>query len=140
MYNESITELNKRLKSVTKEHSKAQKRVTELQKEMDLIADLIKAKKEHKASKLKGIHKTDIPASWDKDMFYEQKVIYAINESGGEASVNAVTDYIGKLEKRNDLDALYRRIQQVIIKLTKEYKVIKFGKYGSSYKLNIIDE
>lgn len=140
MYNESITELGKRLKLVAKEHRKAQNRVTELQKEMDLIGELLKAKKEHKALKLKGIHKTDIPASWDKDMFYEQKVIYAINESGGEASVNTITEYIGKLEKRNDLDALYRRIQQVIIKITKEHKVIKIGKYASTYKLNIIDE
>jgi hypothetical protein len=140
MISESLAELNKKLKELKKKQLLAHKEAAKADAEVNVLENLIKVKKERKVkAKVKGIYRDEIPTVFSDDLFMEQQIIFAIDIlKTPTAHEIAQFIHLGSIG-RHTLDAAYKRAQQVVIKLVKEQKAIKIGKYNSRYKLNIID-
>src|ERR1700741_857150 len=99
MIDDSITELNKRLKKLRKEQASLQKKLKETEFDIGLIEDFIKLKKERKSvlHYVNGLYKKEIPLSFNKEMFNEKKVIYAINALTN-GNVREISNFIHEIE------------------------------------------
>jgi hypothetical protein len=140
MNSESLLELTKRLRDLKKKQIQVHKEADKIDSEINILENIVKLKTERKVkSKIKGIYKDEIPTDYNDDLFKEQKVIFIINQLKAP-TVREIAQFmhIASSGKESE-DSLYKRAQQVVIKLGKEHKVLKIGDYNSKYKLNIID-
>jgi hypothetical protein len=143
MIKESVAELKQIQKDLNKRRLEILKELKQIDDDLSLVEGVILIRsgkiQSEKNEKNGGISKEEIPEKYDISLFQEKKIIYAISILK-EATVKELADYMHKQEKNSDYDALYKRAQQVVIRLTKENKLIKIGDYASKYKLNMINK
>lgn len=79
-----------------------------------------------------------IPSEYDKESRWEDRIIWVLNKRK-QATIKEITVEILKQEKmsKEEFDPTYKKIQQVILRMLNDIKVIKLGTYNSKYKLNI---
>ncbi len=133
MLKETIQGLQKMQRDLQIKYVATIKELKSIEQEMKLVENIIKLKK----GKI-GLSKEEIPEKYDNELFQDKKVIFVIKTLQA-ASVKEIADYMHKKEKGSDYKSIYARAQQVVIKLTKENKIIKIGNYASKYKLNMIE-
>jgi len=141
MIKETLPELKIILSDLEKTKKSILKELAEVEQDIFLTKNVIRMKKGLAPLIEVGdteLENNEIPEEYSNDLFQDQKVIYTVHTLK-EASVKQIAEYMHKMEHGSVYDSVYKRAQQVVMRLTKENKLIKIGKYASKYKINRIE-
>lgn len=135
MGKETIQTLKDLESSLLKRQDKAKQELIETNRELEMVRDLIRRMGKVVIGKGDKDDKEKIPPKYEMTMNQEKKVAYILFRLD-EGDVKDIAEEMHRLEKGSDYESIYRRVQQVIIRMKKQFKVIGTGDYGSKYKLS----
>ena len=134
MAKETISALKELEKSIENRRNKAKIELNDCEKELVMVREIINKIGKESTGKKADV-KEDVSPHYNIDMHQEKKVVYIIYELR-EGTVKEIAERMQKVEKASDYDSIYHRVQQVIVRLKKQNKIIATGDYGKKYKLN----
>lgn len=134
---DKISKIDKELKILQKEKKIKLEDLAELESNIQMLEASLKLEKERSILVGRiGISREDIPPKYYLDIFQHLKVIFILNELG-EANVKTIADYMHKKESHVSYKKMYTTALHMVLKLYKEHKLNKIGKYKSKYSLII---
>ena len=136
MTNDTIQQLKDLENSLLKRRDKAKQELISTEKDLEMVRDVIKKMGKKPAADGKTDDREIIPTEYKMNMHQEKKVAYILRKLK-EGDVKDISEHMHQLEKDSDYDSIYRRVQQVVIRMKKQMKITGTGDYGSKYKLNV---
>ncbi|HXD94264.1 MAG TPA: hypothetical protein VNX01_13715, partial [Bacteroidia bacterium] len=125
MNKDTIKTLKSLESSIIQRRDEAKKELNSAETELIMVRELIK-----KMEKADGnIIKEDIPTKFKDSWRHESKVVYLLNKLK-EADVKELAEGIHRLEAGSNYNSIYRSVQQTVLKLEKQGKIIGKGDYG----------
>lgn len=137
--NPSLDFLKKREKQLKSDIQKIGIELEEKRHELSFVQQSIDGFVSHGKKKGSYIFPTiAVPAEYNKDLRWEDKIGFVLNTKEDQ-TLNEICKEIASLEGKptGDTKVIYPTIQQTILRMINDNKLIKHGDYRSKYKLNI---